>query len=161
MNSYIKHIIEAFDFSSIDNSKKKKDSHITNMAKKYIHDTGAREAREVIDKFTAREKLDIDLDQYYAVYKPTNRILKTLITCYCNLYGWNRSLNWLDVSDITDMSDLFLNSKFNGDISSWDVGNVHDMKGMFWDTPFNGDIGKWNVSNVERMEYMFYGSQFN
>jgi hypothetical protein len=50
MNSYVKRIIEAFDFGSIDNTKKKKDSHITNIAKKYIHETGVKEAKEVVDK---------------------------------------------------------------------------------------------------------------
>ena len=32
MNSYVRHIIEAFDFGSIDNSNQKKGNHITNMA---------------------------------------------------------------------------------------------------------------------------------
>ena len=44
MNSYVRHIIEAFDFGSIDNTKKKKDSHITNVVKKYIHEAGVKDA---------------------------------------------------------------------------------------------------------------------
>lgn len=44
MNSYVRHIIEAFDFSSINNSKKKKDSHITNVAKNYIREAGIKDA---------------------------------------------------------------------------------------------------------------------
>ena len=44
---------------------------------------------------------------------------------------------------------------FNQDISSWDVSNVTDMSSMFIGTPFNQDISFWNVSNVTNMNYMF------
>ena len=44
MNSYIKHIIEAFDFGAIDNTKKKKDTHITNVAKNYIREASIKDA---------------------------------------------------------------------------------------------------------------------
>ena len=36
-------------------------------------------------------------------------------------------LNDIDVSKIDDMSFLFSDSKFNGDISGWDVSNVKNM----------------------------------
>jgi hypothetical protein len=29
------------------------------------------------------------------------------------------------------MSNMFINSYFNGDISKWDVSNVRDMSNMF------------------------------
>jgi surface protein len=41
------------------------------------------------------------------------------------------------------MINMFDNSQFNGDISSWDVSNVTDMGGMFGDSKFDGDISKW------------------
>ena len=87
--------------------------------------------------------------------------LKAYITDYCNKHGWNSDLNHIDVSGITDMSDLFKHTEFNGDISQWDTSNVQNMSKMFADTPFNQPIGTWNTSNVTNMEFMFCDSAFN
>jgi surface protein len=69
-----------------------------------------------------------------------------------------------DVSQITDMSDVFENkTSFNQDIGSWDVSSVTDMEKMFYGaTAFNKDIGSWDVSNVTTMTWLLsYASAFN
>jgi surface protein len=70
-------------------------------------------------------------------------------------------LNYIDTSLITNMSFIFRNSEFNGDISKWDTSKVKHMKGMFLGSKFNGDISRWDVRNVEAMNYMFAFSKFN
>lgn len=65
-------------------------------------------------------------------------------------YGDNADLNHIDVSRVTNMRDMFANSKFNGDISGWDVSNVEDMSGMFANSAFTGDISNWRLSDVEK-----------
>ena len=92
-------------------------------------------------------------------FKHIDRFKNALSNIY--VYNYNANLNWIDVSNITDMSWLFHGTRFNGDISEWDVSNVTNMKFMFDNSIFNGDISKWDVSNVTIMQYMFYQSKFN
>ena len=91
------------------------------------------------------------------------------ITDMSELFYWidkpelqfNGDISQWDVSKVTDMSCMFMYSKFNGDISQWDVSNVTDMYEMFHNSKFNGDISQWDVSKVTDMCAMFVGSQFN
>ena len=76
--------------------------------------------------------------------------------------SFNGDISSWDVSSVTNMSEMFLNAdSFTGDISNWDVSNVTVMIDMFRFSDFNGDISSWNVSSVIYMDYMFAGSDFN
>ena len=70
----------------------------------------------------------------------------------------NGDISKWDVSNVTDMSFMFLGSKkFNSDIGKWNVSKVTNMYGMFYEAEnFNQDISKWDVSNVTSMDSMFF-----
>jgi len=65
------------------------------------------------------------------------------------LFNNNSVITW-DVSNVTDMSNMFNGAReFNRDISGWDVSSVTNMSGMFQDArKFNTSLGSWDVSNV-------------
>ena len=73
-------------------------------------------------------------------------------------------LNFIDTSEITDMSLLFNNCKHNFDVSSWDVSNVINMGYTFYKCNVFTAKGleNWDVSKVKNMNYMFYNcKKFN
>ena len=107
------------------------------------------------------EKLKISSKRTtHTLFPETLEELFGMITDEIYKHGYECSLNHIDVSKITNMSQLFLESKFNGDISEWDVSNVENMGFMFYNSKFNGDISDWNVSKVEHMMGMFGSSKF-
>ena len=97
------------------------------------------------------------------------------------------NLNWLDISNVTMLDQLFNINTFNRqyifwDVSDWDTSHVTSMVGTFngckdicdlskWDTSkvtsmvnmfygcstFNGNISNWNVSKVTKFDSMFFG----
>ena len=104
---------------------------------------------------------DISSFSTYSCQPKTTKELKQIIEDRISKEGPNCDLNDIDTSFITDMSWLFNNSEFNGNISKWDVSNVKYTHGMFSLSCFNGNISKWNVSNVDNMRRMFSNSKFN
>jgi len=69
----------------------------------------------------------------------------------------NIDISEWDVSNVINMSCMFDGCKnFNCDISNWDVSKVQDMYSMFFNCKeFNSDLSRWDVSNVINMTYMF------
>ena len=107
-----------------------------------------------------QEKLTIKKSKYN-YFPETKEELKDIIKQRIEKEGNEVNLNDIDVSNITDMSELFYGLKnFNGDISKWDVSNITDMHGMFWGCKnFNKDISDWNVYNVTNISKMFWGCE--
>ena len=97
----------------------------------------------------------------YNYHPKTKDELRKIIKQKIESEGNECDLNDIDTSNITDMSNLFAYSHFNGDISRWNVSNVTTMEYMFFCSEFDGDISKWDVSNVIDMKYIFEFSIFN
>lgn len=108
-------------------------------------------------------KIGTDISRFssYSCRPNTREDLDEIIGERIFYQGNNCDLNDIDVSLITDMSGLFSDLRFNGDISKWNVSNVKDMYSMFLNSKFNGDISEWDTSNVLDMSLMFIGSLFN
>ena len=71
--------------------------------------------------------------------------------------GSNCNLNFIDTSCIKDMSYLFSDNKFNGDISKWNIQDVFDITFMFMNSKFSNNISKWNTRNVKLKLLCFEG----
>ncbi len=103
-------------------------------------------------------------EYFYVTVSPAdNTELDTAVTAGITTWGNTADLNYIVTTVVTDMSNVFISSAFNGDISGWDTGAATSMYRMFGGaTVFNGDISGWDVSKVTNMFQMFYqASAFN
>ena len=91
----------------------------------------------------------------YNYHPKTKDELRKIIKQKIESEGNECDLNDIDTSNITDMSNLFEYSDFNGDISRWNVSNVENMRYMFTNSKFNNDISNWDVSNVIDKSHIF------
>lgn len=112
----------------------------------------------IYNKLLNREKLTVQELKWtninVGVFKVNREQLINLIN---KLKIYNISLNWLDVSNITNMTNMFAHLDFNGDISKWDVRKVSDMSYMFYNSIFNKDISKWEINKDTNTTNMFKG----
>lgn len=103
---------------------------------------------------------------------PFNNIVTTLMkdmsSMFSNAYQFNQYIDSWDVSNVTNMSQMFyyataFNNRGNSSIGSWNTGAVTDMSAMFETArEFNQDIGQWNTSEVKNMNRMFFDAfKFN
>jgi surface protein len=103
-----------------------------------------------------------------SIIKATNDTIQKIVKDEIDRLGPEANLNHIDVSEVTNMYNLFscditdtfvhLTNELNPDISQWNVSNVIYMTAMFmWMKKFNCDISEWDVSNVRTMSHMFKG----
>ena len=153
----------------------------------------ARKIREQLLKGMVVSDDDLELvcqDAFKYKVKDFNELVHIIADIKQQLYKDNVdafNLNWLDISNVTMLDQLFNVGTFNRqyifwDVSDWDTSHVTSMVGTFngckdicdlskWDTSkvtsmvnmfyecstFNGNISNWNVSKVTRFDSMFYG----
>lgn len=91
----------------------------------------------------------------------TKEELRDIIERELATQGMDADLNFIDTSQITDMSCLFAKLNVgNIKIDKWDVSNVTNMCMMFiYCKSFNSDLSNWNVSNVADTTLMFYRAE--
>ena len=92
----------------------------------------------------------------YSCQPKTKKELKEIVNDRIRKQGTKCDLNDIDVSLIEDMSMLFEESEFNGDISKWNVSKAEDMSGMFYESKFNNNISRWNIDKNCNVYDMFY-----
>ena len=115
--------------------------------------------KTLIDHINEALKIGKNISSFSAYScQPTNKDeLKEIINKRIKQEGTDCNLNDIDVSLITDMSFLFNESKFTGNISNWDTSNVKDMFRMFYGSAFSHDISNWNIRRDCNTEMMFNG----
>ena len=93
----------------------------------------------------------------------------------------HKDIQFLDIRDVTDLTEFFKGLRENVNLKYWDTSRIKNMKGMFkssfadvtglenWNTSgvtdmsqmfsdfqtFNCDISQWDTTNVTKMKYMF------
>ena len=170
-SKHIQKIIENFDFNSVGNQK-----NLSHKIQEVIFDDIFKKILETFDFSTLSEnerklyRQNIENEYVYKYKVSSKSELESIIRGFDNEQNSSfinssllatLDLNWLDVSGITDMSNLFSSTKLQCKISKWNTSNVTTMYEMFAYSDFDGDISEWNISKVCNMDEMFVISEFN
>ena len=92
--------------------------------------------------------------------KAENANIRKIINGELATLGRDADLNHIDTSSVSDMSYLFDNVGFLGDVSDWDVSNVINFTYMFNKCEeFNCDLSKWDTTNLVKSASMFRGCE--
>ena len=68
-------------------------------------------------------------------------------------------LNW-DLSNIERLTSVFEQTNFNQDLSNWDITSAQYINGLFFNNEsFDQDISGWNTSNIISMNRTFLASR--
>ena len=138
--------------------------HMANIQKNILSDSILKKCKEQ-DTQGLKELIN-NWNGEKPIFFASDDNIKDVVDFSVEALGDKANLNWIDTSNVTNMSELFsgevlgAQNPFNGDISQWNVSNVTNMFSMFWKSKFNGDISGWDVSNVINMKRMFMFSVF-
>ena len=111
------------------------------------------------------ESLKLAIDDYYDQDMPSNIDINTWDTSevtdmselFINMNNFNKPLDRWNTSKVTNMADMFYEcTQFNQPLNSWDVSLVTNMEGVFYGcVEFNQPLDRWDTQNVEDMNSMF------
>lgn len=77
----------------------------------------------------------------------------------CNsLLNENESISNWDISNVTDISYIFLDTKIDIPLN-WDLSNIVRLTSVFEQTNFNQDISDWNISNAQYINGLFFNNE--
>ena len=130
--------------------KNKKNCKIIINKKEYMLNT-------YLDKNTINSKSNI-FEIKLKIIKPLQTLKEMFLNC---AYLKSFLENNLDISNVTDISNMFYECKNLSelsDISKWNTSKITDMSNMFKGCEllyYIPDISGWDTSNVNDMSYMF------
>ena len=90
-------------------------------------------------------------------------MIKTLCEIYGDIYeGDTISLNWIDISDMHNLSGLFkdIQTEITVDINNWDTSAVTNVVQMFMNSSVKVYAENLDLSMCTSAEYMFYTASY-
>lgn len=102
--------------------------------------------------FISKSKMQADLSKL-KIWPSTN-----LVYIFHGSDYNNPSLNDLDISQVTNINNMFAYSKFNQPLDKWDTSKIISMHSIFLESEFNQDLN-WDLSSLKSPSNMFKWSK--